>query len=85
MSQKYAIQSLDEARAYLEHPVLGDCLLECTTTVLGITGRSAHDIFGSPDDLKLRSCVTLFSVVSPPDSVFVQLIVRAVLQRTKRD
>jgi len=74
MSKKYAIQSLEEARAYLEHPVLGDRLLECTTIVLGITGRSAHEIFGSPDDLKLRSCATLFSVVSPPDSVFVQLL-----------
>jgi len=74
MSKKYAIQSLEEARAYLEHPVLGDRLLECTTTVLGITGRSAYEIFGSPDDLKLRSCATLFSVVSSPDSVFVQLL-----------
>ncbi|HBQ97546.1 DUF1810 domain-containing protein [Roseofilum sp. Belize BBD 4] len=76
MSQKYAIQSLDEARAYLEHPVLGDRLLECTTTVLGIAGRSAHDIFSSPDDLKLRSCATLFSAVSPSDSVFVQVLDR---------
>lgn len=76
MSQKYAIQSLDEARAYLNHPVLGDRLIECTTTVLGITGRSAYQIFGSPDDLKLRSCATLFAVVSPADSLFVQLLDR---------
>jgi uncharacterized protein (DUF1810 family) len=76
MSQKYAIQSLDEASAYLAHPILGDRLLECTTTVLGITGRSAYEIFGSPDDLKLRSCATLFAVVSPADSLFVQLLDR---------
>lgn len=76
MSQKYAIKSLDEARAYLNHPILGDRLLECTTTVLGITGRSAHQIFGSPDDLKLRSCATLFAIVSPADSLFVQLLDR---------
>ncbi|MBD2542500.1 DUF1810 domain-containing protein [Planktothricoides raciborskii] len=84
MSQKYAIQSLDETKAYLAHPILGDSLrdsfayrlLECTTTVLGITGRSADKIFGSPDDLKLRSCATLFAVVSPADSLFVQLLDR---------
>ena len=76
MSQKYAIQSLDETSAYLAHPILGDRLLECTTAVLGITGRSAYKIFGSPDDLKLRSCATLFAVVSPADSLFVQLLDR---------
>ncbi len=76
MSQKYAIQSLDEASAYLNHPILGDRLLECTRTVLGITGRSAYQIFGSPDDLKLRSCATLFAIVSPGDSLFVQLLDR---------
>jgi uncharacterized protein (DUF1810 family) len=76
MSQKYAIQNLDEASAYLAHPVLGDRLTECTTTVLDITGRSAYEIFGSPDDLKLRSCATLFAVVSPADSLFVQLLDR---------
>jgi len=76
MSRRYAIQSLDEAEAYLNHPILGDRLLECTRTVLGITGRSAREILGSPDDLKLRSCATLFEVLSPPDSVFVQLLDR---------
>ncbi|MBP0029066.1 DUF1810 family protein [Roseofilum sp. Guam] len=58
----------------LEHPVLGDRLLECTITVLGIAGRSAHDMFGSPDDLKLRSCATLFSVVSYYFSMKLRLI-----------
>lgn len=76
MSQKYAIQSLDEARAYLEHPVLGDRLLECSETVLSIDDYSAFDIFGSPDDMKLHSCATLFAVISPPDSLFSQLLDR---------
>ena len=74
MAQKYAIQSLDEAREYLAHPVLGDRLLECSATLLNIDGRSAYEILGTPDDLKLRSCATLFAVVSPPNSVFEQLL-----------
>lgn len=72
----YAIQSLHEARAYLEHPVLGPRLRECAEEVLGVEGRSAHQIFGSPDDLKLRSCATLFAQVSPEGSVFHQLLDR---------
>src|SRR5262245_23716868 len=63
MSERYAIASLAEAAAYLRHPVLGLRLLECTTAVLELDGRSAHDIFGSPDDSKLRSCATLFALV----------------------
>ncbi len=58
-SRRYAIKSLAEATAYLSHPVLGTRLVECAAAVLTISGRSAHDIFGSPDDLKLRSCATL--------------------------
>jgi uncharacterized protein (DUF1810 family) len=69
-AQFYAIKSLDEARAYLEHPVLGPRLLECAEAAAGVEGRSAREIFGSPDDLKLRSCATLFAQVSPPGSVF---------------
>ena len=74
ISQHYAIKSLDEARAYLAHPVLGPRLVECGKAVLNVKGRSAHDIFGSPDDLKLRSSATLFSLVSSGDSIFRQLI-----------
>lgn len=74
MAERFAIKSLDEARAYLEHPLLGPRLVECATAVLQVSGRSAHDIFGSPDDLKLRSSATLFAAVSPPGSVFHQLI-----------
>ena len=76
MSVRYAIKSLDEARAYLAHPVLGPRLVECAGAVLAITGRSALEIFGSPDDMKLRSSATLFAAVSPEDSVFHQLLAR---------
>lgn len=70
MSRKYAIGSEDEARAYLAHPTLGARLRECTQLVLKIEGRTIHDIFGSPDDLKFRSCMTLFSSVAPEDALF---------------
>jgi uncharacterized protein (DUF1810 family) len=76
MSREYAIKSLDEARAYLDHPVLGSRLLECAEALLGIEGRSATDIFGYPDDMKLRSCATLFAGVSPAGSVFHRLLDR---------
>ncbi len=74
MSQRYAIQGMAEAQAYLEHPVLGPRLIECVEALLTIEGRSANEIFGSPDDLKLRSCATLFAQVTPPGSVFEQLL-----------
>jgi uncharacterized protein (DUF1810 family) len=73
-SKHYAIKSIEEARAYLAHPILGPRLLECAETVVGVEGRSAREIFGSPDDLKLRSCATLFACVSPPGSVFDRLL-----------
>jgi len=69
-----AIKSVAEARGYLAHPLLGPRLLECFAAVLGIEGRSAHDVFGSPDDMKLRSCATLFAHVSPPGSAFERLL-----------
>ncbi|WP_398471982.1 DUF1810 domain-containing protein [Tardiphaga sp.] len=60
MAQRYAIRSMDEAVAYLAHPLLGLRLLESTNAVLSVTGRSAHQIFGSPDDAKFKSSLTLF-------------------------
>lgn len=60
MAARYAISSLDEARAYLAHPVLGPRLTECVGLVNAVEGRSAETILGYPDDLKFRSCVTLF-------------------------
>ena len=73
-AKRYAIKTVEEARAYLDHPVLGPRLLECAEAVVGIEGRSAKEIFGSPDNLKLRSCATLFSLVLPKGSVFDHLI-----------
>lgn len=69
-SRFYAIKSLDEARDYLRHPVLGARLIECTRIVNTVQGRSAHEIFGSPDDTKFRSSMTLFELVAEPDSEF---------------
>lgn len=76
MSQRYAIASLDEARAYLRHPVLGTRLLECAEILLGLSATSAHAIFGSPDDSKLRSSLTLFELADPSIGVFGQLLER---------
>jgi len=64
MSERYAIASADEAATYLAHPVLGVRLRECVQTVLAVENRSASDIFGYPDDLKLQSSLTLFSHVA---------------------
>ena len=76
MAARYAIRCEDEARAYLAHPVLGPRLIECAEAVLAINDKSAHDILGSPDDLKLRSCATLFARVSPTGSVFERVLDR---------
>ena len=73
-SRRYSIKSVAEAKAYLRHPVLGPRLKECAEASLSIEGRSAYEIFGSPDDMKLRSCATLFAYVSPPGSAFHRLI-----------
>ena len=66
----YGIASIDEARQYVAHPVLGPRLLACTEAVLTHAGKSANAIFGSPDDLKFRSCLTLFSRAAPQHEVF---------------
>src|SRR5262245_61782550 len=70
----YGIKSIDEAEAYLSHPVLGPRLVECAEAALGVERRSARDIFDSPDEMKLRSCATLFACVSPAGSVFHRLL-----------
>jgi uncharacterized protein (DUF1810 family) len=74
MAERYAIKRLEEARAYLAHPLLGPRLAECVEAALGVEGRSAREIFGTPDDLKLRSCATLFAEVSPAGSGFERLL-----------
>jgi uncharacterized protein (DUF1810 family) len=75
-SRLYAIKNLAEAEAYLRHPVLGPRLIECTEAVLRVEGRSAGEIFGATDEMKLRSCATLFARVSPAGSVFDRLLTR---------
>jgi len=65
-ARRFGLSGLEEARAYLAHPLLGARLRECTRLVLAVQGRSAHEIFGSPDDLKLRSCLTLFAQAAAP-------------------
>jgi uncharacterized protein (DUF1810 family) len=72
----YAIRSRDEAKAYLDHPVLGPRLAECAAAVLELEGVSAHDVFGYPDDLKLKSSMTLFALVSAQASVFREVLTK---------
>jgi uncharacterized protein (DUF1810 family) len=73
-AKRYGIASRAEAEAYLQHPVLGPRLKECVALVLAISGRNAHAIFGSPDDLKFRSSMTLFSGVAPEEPIFKEAI-----------
>lgn len=73
-AQFYAIRNTAEARAYLAHPVLGPRLVECCAAMLANAGRTAREILGSPDDLKLRSCATLFATVAPAGSAFEHVL-----------
>ena len=66
----YGISGIGEAKAYLDHPILGPRLLESVQRVNAVTGKTAHQIFGSPDDLKFRSSLTLFSIVQPELTLF---------------
>ena len=75
-AQRYAIASLQEARAYLADAVLGPRLIECATELLVVEGRSAEEILGFPDDLKLRSSMTLFARAAPGIEVFQQVLDR---------
>ena len=70
----YSIKSLEEARQYLAHPVLGARLVACAEAVLAVQGRSASDIFGHPDDWKLQSSMTLFELVAGPRGVFERVL-----------
>ena len=74
ITKRFSIKSENEARAYLKHSTLGPRLLECAEAILSVEGKSAREILGSPDDLKLKSCATLFAHVSPPGSVFEQIL-----------
>ena len=74
ISQRYAIKSVSEAEAYLRHPVLGVRLIACMEAALGVEDRSASDVFGSPDDMKLRSSATLFAAITSSGSVFERVL-----------
>jgi uncharacterized protein (DUF1810 family) len=69
-AQRFAISSAAEALAYLQHPVLGPRLRECIMLANNVQGRTLEQIFGSPDDMKFRSCMTLFAHVAPDNGVF---------------
>ena len=70
MAHRFALSSLDEAAAYLAHPVLGLRLRECSVLVAGIEGRPIAEIFGYPDDVKFRSSMTLFAQAAPEEPIF---------------
>ena len=76
IAKHYGIASATEALAYWQHPVLGSRLLACTKLVMAQRNTTAHDIFSSPDDLKFKSCMTLFAQVVPDEPVFQQALVR---------
>ena len=76
MASFYAIADLDEARRYLAHPVLGPRLVQCMDIINAIEGKTAHDIFGSPDDLKLRSSLTLFAAAASEPGPFEGALAR---------
>lgn len=74
MAQYYAIKNLDEAEKYLEHPVLGKRLVECTSFVMATQNKSITEIFGTPDDAKFFSCMTLFSNVKNSNDLYKQVL-----------
>lgn len=74
IAKHYSIKNLDEATAYLNHPVLGKRLLEISNVLLEINGKTANQIFGNPDDLKLRSSMTLFANVKNTNPVFDEVL-----------
>jgi uncharacterized protein (DUF1810 family) len=76
MSQTYAISSLSEARAYLAHPTLGARLIECARVLTELGGRTAQDIFGPTDAMKLRSSMTLFAAAAPAEQAFTDVLTR---------
>lgn len=76
MARRYAISGLEEARAYLAHPLLGRRLLACTTAMNDHEGKSARTILGQPDDVKFRSSMTLFAAAGPGEPAFAEALAR---------
>ncbi len=74
MAKKYAIRSLEEAHAYLNHAVLGPRMIDCCRALLSVNGKSAAEIMGSPDDVKLKSSMTLFSLVTETHPEFRKVL-----------
>jgi uncharacterized protein (DUF1810 family) len=74
LAQRYAISSLSEASAYLEHPILGPRLRECTALVCQVRGKTIREILGWPDNVKFRSCMTLFAHATPDKDIFLDAI-----------
>jgi uncharacterized protein (DUF1810 family) len=74
VAEKFAISSLEEAAAYLEHPILGPRLTECTRLAMLVEGRSINQILGYPDDLKFRSCMTLFAHATAGNQIFLDAL-----------
>ncbi len=74
LARRFAISSLEEAAAYLQHAVLGDRLRECSALVANTEGRTIEDIFGHPDDMKFHSSMTMFSLVSDENEIFRQCL-----------
>ena len=75
-ARHFGLEDLAQAVSYWRHPVLGERLRRCTALVLDVRGRTAHEIFGSPDDLKLRSCMTLLEIAAPAESGFGKVLDR---------
>ncbi len=73
-SRRFAIKSINEAQAYWRHSILGTRLIECSQIVFLLPDKSAYEIFGSPDDMKLKSCMTLFEVVTDSGTVFAKIL-----------
>jgi len=76
MARRYALASLAEAEAYLAHSILGLRLIECSEIVNAVDGRTVHEIFGSPDDLKFHSCMTLFASVPDAPAIFDEALTK---------
>jgi len=76
MAERYALAGVDEARAYLAHPLLGARLQACVTALLRHSDKSAREVLGSPDHLKLRSCLTLFARAAPDNPLFQLALVQ---------
>lgn len=76
MAIRYGVESKEEAQAYWQHPILGARLKECVELVMAIKGKTAFQIFGTPDDLKLRSSMTLFSHAVPDEPLFKRALMK---------